>query len=147
MINTDLCSHLKLLFWRLKTLTWISTHTKKILILIIKTIYTFKLVLTIKSIKLEGVQGLWEKGEKRKKKKASKLGEGDEDISASDNQSISHGCLEMSHHVHVGSLWLHVFHLLVLISTCHLDSWLLSGVLWSAVRAGRGCHINLMPLT
>lgn len=61
-------------------------------------------MLTTKSVKLEGVQGLGEKGEKRKSKKASKLGEGDEDVSASDNQSISHGCLEMSHHVHVSSL-------------------------------------------
>lgn len=87
----------------------------------------FKLGLTAQSVKLEGVQGLWEKGEKRKKKKPSKLVEGEEDVSASDNLSISHGRLEMSHHVHVGGLWLRVFHLLVLISTCHLDSWLFSG--------------------
>lgn len=58
----------------------------------------------LKSAKLEDVRGLAEKGEKREKKKVSKLGEGEEAISASDNLSISHGCLEMSHHVRVGAL-------------------------------------------
>lgn len=84
----------------------------------------------------------------RGKKKASKLGEGEEDISTSDNLSISHGCLEMSHHVHISGLWLHVFHLLVLISTCHLGSWLPSRVLWSpggAATSTLRCSPSQMP--
>lgn len=73
MINTDfMLAPKNCYFGDLETLTWINTHTKIKLILIFKTIYTFKLILTTKSVKLEGVQGLWEKGEKRKKEKQGK---------------------------------------------------------------------------